>query len=197
MALGTATVGSQSETLTLNGVDTNATGYRGDLAPRTLTLTDTVVAPAQAVVSEAAGVNVGNVRVDHGVVTGGAPTATLTLSNAAAASDASLDATVSGSGAVTGHGTVKMLAGGATDATRTSWSASTLRRTACAPARSRSTFSPTSAAAAPWALPGQTVTVSGTVYNAASGAITAPTGSDRPRRRHPLHRARRGQPRPG
>ncbi len=113
--VGTAALGQQTETVTLNPLDQNETGYSGSLAPVTITIEDTVLAPAAATidgaVAQTAAVDIGTVRV--GSAPSGTSTAGLSIANIAAAGAANLDAWIAGvSNGVTASGALTGLAAG-------------------------------------------------------------------------------------
>ncbi len=103
-------LGTNTQTLTLVSDDINATGYSASLPDLTLTLEDTIIAPALGTVSTGT-IDFPNVHV------GDADSETFSVSNIAAAAAANLDVSLTASGDATATGTVSVLAPGATDAT--------------------------------------------------------------------------------
>ena len=107
----TSAVGSNSETFTFSPTDVNASGYSAGLADDTLTLTDTVEAPATAQVDTPSEITLPNVRV------GTQDEQALSITNATSAPAAGLDASIFMINNAIGSGTITDLGAGATDNT--------------------------------------------------------------------------------
>ena len=104
-------LGTNSETFTFSPTDTNASGYSAILPNLTLTITDTVEAPAQAALNTASQITLPNVRV-------GVPDMqALSVTNSAIPPGASLDVSLSMINNATGTGTITQLGASATDNT--------------------------------------------------------------------------------
>jgi VCBS repeat-containing protein len=106
----TANLGAQSTLVTLGATDVNATGYAGTLPQITLTVTENVIAAAQAAVSTSA-IALPDVRV------GSSDSQTITVTNTAAAGAAPLDVTLAAAAGATASGAINQLAAGASDST--------------------------------------------------------------------------------
>ena len=104
----TSTLGAQSESLTLTSTDVNDTGYSAALPDMTLTVENTVIAPAQALVNPQT-ILLPNVRV------GTADNRAIIVTNSATEPAASLDVTLTAGSGTTASGSVSQLAPGATD----------------------------------------------------------------------------------
>jgi hypothetical protein len=103
--------GTFSETFTFTPTDTNASGFSASLAPITVTVDETVGAPAQAVLNTPTTVLLPNVRV------GGTDSQAISITNAAASPALALDVAASTTRAAVVTGSITDLAAGATDAT--------------------------------------------------------------------------------
>jgi hypothetical protein len=110
-SVDTGIYGANSETVTITATDVNSSGYSASLPAFTLTLTDTVGAPALATVNSPTSIIFPDVHV------GTSETETVSVSNSASAPAASLDVSPSPNGAATAAGSVSLLAAGATDDT--------------------------------------------------------------------------------
>ena len=112
IGLFATTAGIYDETLSFAGADGNASGFSEALPGETLVVTGTVVPAAQPVLNTTTPINFGNVHQDT------TQQQTLSISNAAPAGSAFLEASVIGTtGAATGFGSTPLLAPGATDDT--------------------------------------------------------------------------------
>ena len=107
----TSSFGSNSETLTFFPRDVNESGYMGSLAPITLTIEDSIAAPADAALNTPSSIIFANVRV------GGTDSRALSITNSAVAPAANLDVTAAAFGDATVSGAVTGLAPGQTDVT--------------------------------------------------------------------------------
>ena len=162
----TTTLGAQSTTVTIEAEDTNDSGYLGALPNLTLTVEETVVAPAQASISTTS-VQFANARV------GTVESQTIGVTNTASLTPAAnLDATPSAGAGSTASGAVSGLAAGATDATDVSVGLDTSQAGAITGAVTLNFASDLGNGITVPALPSQTVTVSGNVYREAAGAIS-------------------------
>ena len=160
----TTTFGSNSETVTLALTDTNASGYSGALPNITLTVEDTVVAPAQASLSTTA-VQFANARV------GSAESQTIAVTNSATTPAANLDVAMSTGAGTTASGTVSGLAAGATDSTDLTVGLDTSTAGAISGKVTLNLASDLGNGVTVPALPSQTVTVSGNVYREAGASV--------------------------
>jgi hypothetical protein len=107
----TSSTGTNTETLTFLPRDVNDSGYIGTLAPITLTIKDSVGAPAAAQLNTPSSVIFPNVRV------GTTDSHAISITNSATAPADNLDLTASAFGDATASGAVTALAPGVTDAT--------------------------------------------------------------------------------
>ncbi len=110
-SVDTATLGSNSITLTFNPLDENASGYSAPLAPITLDIVDSVTPPA------AIALNTPSTVIFPDVHVGTTDSQQVSVTNTAAAGAAALDVTLTASGEATASGAVTQLAPGATNAT--------------------------------------------------------------------------------
>ena len=161
----TTGLGTQSTLVTFGATDVNSTGYAGTLPHITLTVTENVIAAAQALLG-AATIKLADARV------GASDTQTLAITNSAASGAAALDVTVGAATGAVGTGTISQLAAGATDTSSLSLGLST------ATAGQQSSFVTINLASdlgngvsAPLAL-NQSVAVSGSVYRSATATVT-------------------------
>ena len=112
LAIDTGGLGSASDTLTYAPTDVNASGYSAALPDQSITVTDTVVAPAVPDLLTTGPIALGSVHV------GDAPSVSLTVANNAAAGAAGLDATPTVvTGGLASSGTITALAPGQQDST--------------------------------------------------------------------------------
>ena len=171
ITLNTGSLGVFSETIVLNPADSNPGGFSATLQAQTLVVTGTVATagaqtPALAEIDTASPIAFGDVRV------GALATATIELTNAAAAPAQSLSATVAATGNVVALGTVTDLAAGATDSTSliagitTSSDGLKLGTVVVTPTSESSGNIAT-------ALPAQTLSVSGSVFREATPSLSS------------------------
>ena len=106
----TTNLGAQTETVTLGAMDVNNTGYDAALSNITLTVTENIIAAAQATLGTSA-VKLPDVRV------GSTDTQTITVTNSAAAGAAALDITLGAATGAVATGAISQLAAGAIDST--------------------------------------------------------------------------------
>ncbi|WP_210254935.1 VWD domain-containing protein, partial [Methylocapsa sp. S129] len=160
----TSTVGQNSETITLLPTDVNASGYSAALSNLTLTIDDTIIAPAQVVVNSPTTIDFGNLRV------GATANQAVSITNSAAAGAANLDASVSVNGGALASGAISDLAPGATDATDLSVG---LQTSVAGASSGEVTLNLASDAGGgnTAALLGQAIEVSGNVYREAAAQI--------------------------
>jgi hypothetical protein len=163
--LSTGQAGNFSDTLTLHGSGSNASGYSGTLADTTLTITGKVLNVAEGTVDTTVPIDFGNHHVGDVVtqsvsVTNSAPTAT-----PSAALDGDFAAAPAG---FTASGAVSMLAAGATDATHLKLGLSTATEGAKNGTATLDLLSDDGTNEV--ALPSETIDLSGRVY-----AYAAPT----------------------
>ena len=105
----TSQTGAQSETIVLNPVDENITGYSSIQASQTVTITDTVLADAVGDLLTSGPINLGTFYEGQPAQIG------LDIENAAGAGAAALDVTASSSGQATATGEITQLGAGDTD----------------------------------------------------------------------------------
>jgi hypothetical protein len=101
--------GAQTETIVIDPVDENITGYSSMMAAETLTITDTVLPDAVGDLLTSGPINLGSFYEGNFAETA------LSIMNAAAAGSANLDVTAISSGGATATGEITGLAPGATD----------------------------------------------------------------------------------
>ena len=109
--VNTGALGANSATLAFTPQDLNESGYSALLSNLTLTIKYSTKLAAQAVLNSPTNIVFGNVRV------GSEQKQAISVTNAAVAGAASLDASLSLNGAAAQFGTIYQLAPGATDAT--------------------------------------------------------------------------------
>jgi hypothetical protein len=167
----TSAAGVGQEFVFFYPTDSNVTGYNAELSPIELTLTDTV--------ENLPIVSISNATVDFGTIhVGDTASALLTISNAAATPAAGLDATITAlTGDATGAGAFTILAPGATDATDITAGL----YTDAAGAQTGTVIlglAADSGTGNTESLASQTISLSGTVLNYATAAITNLGGGD-------------------
>jgi RHS repeat-associated protein len=160
----TTTLGAQSESLTVASEDVNDTGYLADLPDLTLTVEDTVIAPAQATVATPT-ILFPNVRVRT------LESRTITVTNSALQPAANLDVTMTAGPGALASGSVSQLARGASDDADLSAGLATDTAGLQTGMVTLSLFSDLGNGVEVPALPSPTITVSGSVYREAAGAI--------------------------
>jgi hypothetical protein len=161
----TGTLGAQSETLTLASQDVNDTGYVADLPDLTLTVTDTVIAPAQAMLST-------HTVTFAGVRVGTTESQTIGVSNIAAAGAAELDIMLTPDSNSTASGAVFLLAPGASDNTGLSVGLATGQGGLQSGTVTVEVFSDLGNNVMDPALPSPTIVVTGAVYREATAGVT-------------------------
>jgi hypothetical protein len=160
----TTSLGAQSESITLASDDVNESGYFGALPTLTLTVTDTVLAPAEAAVNTPS-VLFPNVRV------GTAESQTISVSNVAAAGAADLDVALTAGPGTDASGSVSLLAPGSSDDTDLVVGLDTNTGGLLTGTVTVDVFSDLGNGVMVPALPSPTVTVSGPVYREAEAGV--------------------------
>ena len=110
VAAATMTLAANTETLVFHPVNTNASGYSQALPAITLTIQDSVTAPANAGLNSPGSILFPNAHV------GDVEQQALSISNTAAAPAAGLDVSAIAGGNATASGSITLLAPGSTDA---------------------------------------------------------------------------------
>ena len=155
-------LGAQSETLTFKSLEMNDSGYLASLSNITLTVEDTIVAPALATVSTPS-LTFANVRV------GTPESKPVTVTNSAAAGAANLDVSAGATVNATESGNISQLVPLSSDGTHISVGLDTSTAGLITGTATLDAFSNLGNGVEVAALPSPTISVSGAVYRVADG----------------------------
>ncbi len=164
-------LGTHSATLTFNPIDVNDSGYSAPLDTITLTIIDTVLPPAEALLNTPDTIIFQNVRL------GAAVSLPVSITNSADPDAQLLDVTPTTRAGATVTGTITGLAPGATDTTSIQVGLDTSKAGAQAGYVTLSAASDDGQGSTTPILPPQIIDVFGSVYRTAAPSVTAPAST--------------------